>query len=129
MLAPHLLQIIEEVRAEALEVENFVHGRMDLNVKHGFDLFLVGMYRVEEGFVEAIDNKRCVTILLDGELTEKGKEAYSHLAEGSYLHVQRDHMGNIVAAAPFPRDEDYIKFREEHPKEDPMPETNWEDIS
>ena len=90
---------------------------------------IIRLYRVEEGFVEAIDNKRCVMILLEGEMTEKAKEAYAHLAEGSYLHVQRDSMGNIIAAAPFPRDEDFIKFREEHPKEDPTPEVNWEDIS
>ena len=89
---------------------------------------IIRLYRVEEDSVEAIDGKRCVKILLDGELTEKGKEAYSHLAEGSFLHVQRDFMGNIVAAAPFPRDEDYMKFREEHPKEDPTPEVD-DDIS
>lgn len=89
---------------------------------------IIKLYRVEKDFVEAIDNNRCVTILLDQELSEKGKEAYAHLAEGSYLHVQRDFMGNIVAAAPFPRDEDFIKFREEHPKVDPTPEVD-DDIS
>ena len=83
---------------------------------------IIKVYRVEKDYLEAIDQNRCVTILLDGELSEKGKEAYSHLAEGSWMHVQRDFMGNIIAAAPFPRDEDYLKFREESPKKDPMPE-------
>ena len=89
---------------------------------------IVRVYRVEEESLECIDNKRCVKILLDGEMTAQGKEAYSHLAEGSFLHVQRDFMGNIIAAAPFPRDEDFIKFREEHPKVDPSPEVD-DDIS
>ena len=89
---------------------------------------VIQLYRIGEDYVEAIDGNRCVKILLDGKLTEKGKEAYSHLAEGSYLHVQRDYMGNIVAVAPFPRDEDYMKFKEEHPKEDHGPIGN-DDIS
>ena len=90
---------------------------------------VIKVYRVEDDFLEAIDGKRCVTIFIDGKLTEKGKEAYSHFAEGTWLHVQRDYMGNIVAVAPFPRDEDYMRFREENPKEDPMKDDrSWEDI-
>ena len=83
---------------------------------------VIRVYRVEKDYLECIDGNRCVKIILNGEMSTEKKEAYSHLAEGSWMHVQRDFMGNIVAAAPFPRDPDYIRFREESPKKDPQPE-------
>ena len=92
----------------------------------------VRVYRVDPKFFECIDGNQCVKVLVNQDSwTEEQKVAYSHVAEGTVLMVQRDFRGNIIRWAPLPRDDQFASCVEENPREDtdPKPHMDPDDIS